>query len=246
MSVGLVMPMAGRGSRFVLEGISEPKPLIDLGGKPFFWWAVESLRRATKVEEMVFVVLEDHEKDFDISSRIHRYYPDAKVICIPDVTSGSAETASIGLEAIKGSGPVAINDCDHAFIAEGLDQTLTALEGGSAAALLSFRSSNPGFSYVQLDGKDRVCGTIEKQVASPFAIAGCYLIQSASVFQRHYRSYREFWAYSELFISGIYNEMLRESQTIELNVLKEHFPFGTPEEYRAIREPMLERLKEWA
>ena len=53
-SLSLVMPMAGRGSRFAgVEAL--PKPLIELGGKPFFWWAVESVKRLGIVDEMVFV-----------------------------------------------------------------------------------------------------------------------------------------------------------------------------------------------
>src|SRR4029079_9269418 len=44
--VALVMPMAGRGSRFVRAGRAEPKPLIDVAGRPAFWWAAESVRRA--------------------------------------------------------------------------------------------------------------------------------------------------------------------------------------------------------
>ncbi|MDP9412820.1 MAG: hypothetical protein M3Q08_01745 [Pseudomonadota bacterium] len=39
--LAMVMPMAGRGSRFAREGILQPKPLVDLGGKPFFWWATD-------------------------------------------------------------------------------------------------------------------------------------------------------------------------------------------------------------
>ena len=73
MKLNLVMPMAGRGSRFAREGILQPKPLVDLAGKPFFWWAVESVRRAVEIEQMVFVVLEEHEREFAISDRIHSF-----------------------------------------------------------------------------------------------------------------------------------------------------------------------------
>ena len=49
--------MAGRGSRFSSEGAAVPKPLMSLWGRPFFWWAAESAKRAFDVAEMVFVVL---------------------------------------------------------------------------------------------------------------------------------------------------------------------------------------------
>jgi dTDP-glucose pyrophosphorylase len=245
MKINLVMPMAGRGSRFAKQGIVEPKPLVELGGKPFFWWAVESLRRAATIDQIAFVVLEEHERDFDISRRIFEFYPNAKVIRIPEVTAGSAETGFIGIAAIEGDGPVAINDCDHAFLPGPLDATLERLGSGTSATLMSFRSSNPGFSYAQLDEDGNVIGTVEKQVVSPFAIAGCYLFQSAELYREQYKRYLSNCAYNELFISGMYNELLREGKKVDLHVLEAHFPFGTPEEYRAVQQPMLECLKEW-
>ena len=245
MKLNLVMPMAGRGSRFARQGIVEPKPLVVIGGKPFFWWAVESLRRAAEVEQMVFVVLEEHEASFDITARIHAFYPHAKVVRIPEVTAGSAETAAIGLAAIEGEDPVAINDCDHAFLAGDLAGTLHSLQTGSAAALMTFPSTNPGFSYVELGPDNKVRGTVEKRVVSPYAIAGCYLFQSAPLYRQHYLRYRETCAYDELFISGIYNELLQAGQSVALHILEAHFPFGTPEEYSIVQQPMLHRLKGW-
>jgi len=245
MKLNLVMPMAGRGSRFAKQGILEPKPLVEIGGRPFFWWAVESVRRAATIDQMVFIVLEEHERDFDISHRISKFYPEARLIQIPDVTAGSAETGFIGIAAIKGDGPVAINDCDHAFLPGTLDATLERLATGTSATLMSFRSDNPGFSYAKLDPDHNVIGTVEKQVVSPFAIAGCYLFQSAEVYREQYKRYLTTCAYNELFISGMYNELLRDRKRVDLHVLESHFPFGTPEEYRAVQRPMLERLQEW-
>lgn len=34
--INLIMPMAGRGSRFLELGYNVPKPLIEIHGKPFF------------------------------------------------------------------------------------------------------------------------------------------------------------------------------------------------------------------
>ena len=38
MKVNIVIPMAGRGSRFAKEGYVQPKPLIDVGGKVSRAW----------------------------------------------------------------------------------------------------------------------------------------------------------------------------------------------------------------
>src|SRR5690242_13687930 len=150
--IALVMPMAGQGSRFVRAGRTEPKPLIDIAGRPAFWWAVESVRRAVAVREMVFVVLAEHVRTFAIDQRIRESYPTARVVTVPALTGGAAETAAVGVASIGREGPIAINDCDHAFVAGGALQELAhALTSGANGALVGFRARSPGYSYVALD-----------------------------------------------------------------------------------------------
>src|SRR5437764_12374832 len=94
--LALVMPMAGKGSRFVRTGRKEPKPLIDIAGCPAFWWATESVRATVPVRELVYVVLEEHIRAFAIDEVILDRYPAARVVAVPDVTNGAAESAAIG------------------------------------------------------------------------------------------------------------------------------------------------------
>ncbi len=241
----MVMPMAGRGSRFAREGVLQPKPLVELAGKPFFWWATESVRRAAPVREMAFVVLQDHVDDFAIDHRILEYYPDARIVVIPDVTSGAAETAKVGLEALESAGPVAINDSDHAFVAPDLVVAANSMPGALDAALLCFPSSSDAYSYVRLDERGQVVGTVEKQVVSPYAIAGCYLFSAPSLFLSLYEEYRLGCPYDELFVSGIYNRLAEGGGRIGKLVAERHVSFGTPEELTAIDQSSLSRTGDW-
>ena len=47
----LILPMAGRGSRFFENGFVCPKPLIEIAGKPFFYWATTSTRPSASTSE---------------------------------------------------------------------------------------------------------------------------------------------------------------------------------------------------
>ena len=233
--------MAGRGSRFTNFGISEPKPLIELAGRPFFWWAVESVRQTVELSALVFVVLDEHRRDHQIDMRIRAFYPEAQVISIPDVTSGAAETARIGVDALSDDGPIAINDCDHAFLCPGLAVLAEDFNAQADMALICFRSNNPAYSYVIADAAGRPTGTIEKVVASPHAIAGCYLFGEAALFRRLYDDYATDCSYSELFISGMSNRgPIDERRIVTLEAIK-HWSFGTPEEYRVTNKAELMR-----
>lgn len=244
-NIALIMPMAGRGSRFAAIGIKEPKPLIELNGRPFFWWAVESVRRTVSVREMVFVVLDEHCEQFGIDKRIVYYYPDAQIVKIPDVTSGAAETAQVGLSYVRSNGPVAINDCDHAFICHDLAAVASTLTTSACGALLCFRSDNPAYSYIKLDWKGEIVGTVEKKVVSPYAIAGCYLFSSPAVFASIYESYRTTCPYSELFISGLYDLLAARGEKLLKLEAEQHRSFGTPEEFSGIVDAEFQRFLVW-
>lgn len=244
--LALVMPMAGRGSRFRQDGRPTPKPLIDLFGHPFFWWATESVRRATPLREIVFVVLDEHVREFGIDARIRDAYPDATIVTTPVVTGGAAETAALGVRALRGAGPFAVNDCDHAFRVTGLDVLASHLGQGSPdaihGALLGFRADTPAYSYVKLGGDGMVTATVEKQVVSPFAIAGCYLFSDSATFLATLESYRHENRYAELFVSGMYDVMIRGGSRVAFQPLASHVPFGTPEELARVTAEQLATL----
>jgi dTDP-glucose pyrophosphorylase len=232
--LALVVPMAGRGTRFVRAGIELPKPLVDLWGHPLFWWSTESLLRCVNVRELVFVVLSEHIERFAIDSRLREVYPFARIVSLPKVTSGAAETAALGVAALKTTGPFALNDCDHAFHAEGLGALAARLRGEAQGALLGFRSRSPAYSYVRLNDEGTVIDTVEKQVVSEFAIAGCYLFSDARTFQSRFEEYRRECTYDELFVSGVYNAILRDGGKVLFHELAAHVSFGTPEEHRRV------------
>lgn len=243
--VALVMPMAGRGSRFAERGIAVPKPLVDLWGRPFFWWATESARRAFDIVEMVFIVLRDHVSEFAITDRVRAYYPDARFVVLPDVTRGAAETAMVGVEQLEHDGPLLLNDTDHAFILGSETSGIGELQGGTAGALLTFGSHSPAYSYARLDDSGRVIGTVEKEVASPNAIAGAYLFASPGEFLSSYAGYSDECPYDEVFISGLYDRLISANRRIGLSTLEEHLSFGTPEELERLGPSPTEPWASW-
>ncbi len=229
-ALSLVMHMAGRGSRFARAGRLTPKPLIDVAGRPAFVWAVESVRQAAPVGEMVFVVLDEHVREHAIDTAILARYPAARIVALNAVTSGAAETAALGVAELTAGGPIAINDCDHAFRPADLPALVKGLTAGAAGALVGFGSDSPAYSYVRLNAAGEVAQTAEKQVIGPYAIAGCYLFADPAGFQRRFDAYRGDCPYPELFVSGLYDAMAKSDERVLFQPLKRHVSFGTPDE----------------
>lgn len=235
--VSLIMPMAGRGSRFAREGFSCPKPLIDLGGKPFFWWATQSITRSFDVVRLVYIVLEEHIADHAIDRRIRELYPDAHVVALANVTAGALESALQGLDHAVDDGPLIINDCDHCFDADALAATIGAFAQDLPAALLChFHAVDALYSFAEYDHAGRLRRTAEKRAISTLAIAGAYWFRSAALLRQYADVYRRQCPYDETFVSGIHNTMVGAGEAIRGVLLKRHLPFGVVSEYRHAQE----------
>ena len=53
----ILIPMAGEGSRFINEGYTFPKPLIEVNGKPMIQTVVENIKFDA---EYIFLVRKQH------------------------------------------------------------------------------------------------------------------------------------------------------------------------------------------
>lgn len=112
----LVLPMAGMGQRFTIEGYAVTKPLIPVSGKPMVIQAVNDLPPAV---EHAFVLRSDMPGYQEISGMLKQVYPAAIIETIPNVTEGQACTALIGLNALMRDtaevvpGPVTFGACDN-------------------------------------------------------------------------------------------------------------------------------------
>ena len=118
MKIHYIMPMAGRGSRFNQEGFDLPKPLLEIYGMPFFYWATRSISKFIELSSINFVVLQEHVDNFSIDKVIKNFFPEARIIELPNVTEGAVITSMKGIEEINDELPIIFNDCDHLFKSE--------------------------------------------------------------------------------------------------------------------------------
>lgn len=230
--INLIMPMGGHGSRFGKMGYHQPKPLIEIQGKPFFYWATQSIVKFVNISSLTFVVLQEHIDNFAIDNVIHEHYPQAELVVLPDVLNGAVLTCLEGTKTIANGQPILFNDCDHIFkcskFYDFCDKGDYSLLDG---ALLTFASEDPKFSYVAFDEAGNVTHTVEKQVISHDAICGAYYFKNADIFRQATEKYLDNCSYEEYFVSGVYNEMAAAGNKIKAFQCDMHIPFGTPEEY---------------
>lgn len=232
--IHLIMPMGGKGSRFSENGFSIPKPLIIINDKPFFYWATQSIKKFVELNSLTFVVLKEHIDEFSIDKEIKKYFPEAKLEIIPEVLNGAVLTCMEGVKNIIDDKPIIFNDCDHLFYCTSFNEFCNKGEFLKIdGALLTFKSNDPKFSYLECDNNGNVINTVEKKVVSNDAICGAYYFRNKHIFINSAKKYLDNCKYNEYFVSGVYNVMAQNGALINKFRVDSHLPFGTPDEYEA-------------
>lgn len=236
MKTHLIMPMGGAGSRFVEQGIDLPKPMIAINDRPFFFWAAMSIVQFVKNVDITFVTLKEHIDVYGIDRQIKQYFPEADIISLPSILPGPVFTCLEGIRNIEDDGIVIFNDCDHMFKSNQLNRILNIGIMRADSALVTFKSREPQFSFIQYDTEGNIIGTVEKEVVSDSAICGAYVFRDVNMFKKSAEMYIGSCPYKECFMSGLYNVLYDAGSTISVYLADFHVTFGTPDEYRQAKD----------
>lgn len=233
------MPMAGEGSRFLKEGWTTPKPLIQLHGKELFLRAIGSVKGDGIQMKYSFIVRQEHIDKYNIDKGIKAILPDANIFSVLKTTRGAVETCLMAESAIADEDAVIVMDCDLEFrskkfieIIKGI--LLQTMEDANGGALVSFESNEPRYSYAALDEDGLVTRTAEKEVISNHALCGAYFFSTGKRFKEiaHQLMDEPDFKKPEYYVSLLYNYLLAEGEKVQLAPMEEYYSYGTPEELK--------------
>lgn len=235
----IIMPMAGEGSRFLKEGWTTPKPLIQLNGKELFLRAIDCVQISNVSIKYSFVVRQEHIDKYALDRGIKDILPDANIFAVQQTTRGAVETSLMAREAIHSEDAVLVMDCDLEFRSQGfnsllkeiLSQPINKVNGG---VLVSFNSNSPRYSYAETNDEGIVIRTAEKEVISNHALCGAYFFSTAQSFLYAADSLMHETNFSkpEYYVSLLYNYLLQRGEIVRLAKMEENYSYGTPEEFR--------------
>ncbi len=233
----ILMPMGGLGQRFRDAGINTPKPLIPVLGTPMFKRALATFDAYTGDKKYIFVVRKDTDDEHSLASQIKEILPEAIIKILDHDTGGAVETCLVAEDVLDPELPLVIMDCDIAFDAPDYFQKIrVAVENNRYdGILLSFASTDPRFSFAEINNAGFVTRTAEKQAISNHALAGGYFFTRAGSFldAAHQLMQRQISAImKEYFTSLIYNILIEKGKHIGL-ASGTFYNFGTPEELAA-------------
>lgn len=182
-SLEIVVPMAGRGSRFADAGYSVPKPLIDVLGRPMIERVVDNLR-PSRLHRFTFIVQREHVDAFGVDETLERVAPGCRVVILDEVTEGAACTVLLAEPEWNPDAPLVIANSDQ-WVSGGLDPFLEAWDTSDDAGLImTMTADDPKWSFLEVDADGRVVRVVEKEVVSDEATVGIYAFRQARMFSK--------------------------------------------------------------
>ncbi len=228
----IVVPMAGRGSRFTEEGHTDSKPFIDVNGKPMIQRVIENLNIEFD-EQYEFVIIclrEDYDRyDFSIFDDIigHENW---EVICLPDVTEGAAQTILTAEQYIDNDTPMLSFNTDQMIDYDvGIWNHFEQYDGG----IPCFWGDSEDWSYAKCDEDGFVREVAEKKVISNDATAGYYYWSEGKDFVKYAKQMIESndrqGFNKEFYVAPVYNWAIKDGKKIVISMVDGTTELGTPE-----------------
>lgn len=201
MSINIVIPMAGAGSRFVKAGYTDPKPFINIDGKTMIERVLENLYYPDA--RYILIARKEHlEARLDLAAKIKEKY-NVEFITVDKLTEGTVCTVLHARKLINNDTPMVIANSDQIIDIKFEDFVNDCLNRKLDGSILTFldKENNPKWSFAKTDEYGFVTETKEKQLISNRATVGIYMWAKGSDFvdsaidmiAKNYRVNNEFY-----------------------------------------------------
>jgi NDP-sugar pyrophosphorylase family protein len=240
-----IVPMAGAGSRFAVEGYRVPKPLIEVSGRPM---AVQAARDLPKAERHIFVLRQDLTDLDRIRLTLVEEWPSARCVVLPEVTDGQARTVLNGIalarDAVRMDASLTIGACDNGVLYD--PGTLKALledpdvdivVWGARAHAAAIRKPTM-FSWIQADSGRVTSISMKRPVGEPasgMVVIGAFTFKRASDYQRAAERMiaAEDRTNGEFYVDASVNHAIALGLRCRVLLVDDYLCWGTPDELRS-------------
>lgn len=208
-NLNIVVPMAGRGSRFRDAGYELPKPLIPVAGKPMIQVVIENVRPAQQ-HRFIFLCLDEHLEKYGLEQKLASWAPGCVIVPVGEVTEGAACTVLLARSLIDTPDPLMLANSDQ-YVEIQIDDYLASMQSGDADGyIMTMEADHPKWSYVGFDPAGKINRVVEKEVVSREATVGIYNYARGADFVKFAEQMiaKDIRVNNEFYVAPVYNEML--------------------------------------
>jgi dTDP-glucose pyrophosphorylase len=228
----ILIPMAGRGSRFEEQGYTDKKPFIDVNGKPMIHRVIKNLGMEFDKEYMFILIClqEDFDKyDFTEFEKVigHNSYD---VVILDDVTEGAAQTVLTAKHLINDDTPLMTMNSDQLvdWDVERLFEMCEQFDG----VIPCFYGEGNAWSYARTLDNGYVQEVAEKKQISNYATAGYYYWKKGSDFVKYAEQMIKDNSRTngEFYVAPVYNWAVKDGKRVGVFMVDKLYSLGTPED----------------
>lgn len=213
--LNIVVPMAGRGSRFAEAGYSDPKPLIQIHGKHMIEVIINNLTPECE-HRFIFVCQEHHINDYNLTQIFSDSCENFEMVSIHGITDGAAVTVLKARNFFENDHPLMIANSDQWVDVDINDYLKDIEERNLDGSMLTMKANDPKWSYAKVNKQGHVLEVVEKVVVSDEATVGIYNFSKG----RDFCSYADFMveqdirSNGEFYVAPVYSYMANEGKKI--------------------------------
>jgi NDP-sugar pyrophosphorylase family protein len=216
--LNIVLPIAGRGSRFADAGYELPKPLIPVHGVPMIETVVRNVRPAV-AHRFIFVALAEHLQHLGMRQTLEGAAPGCVIVPVDRVTEGAACTVLLAREYIDTNDALMLANSDQ-WVDVDINDYLATMDRQQADGLImTMKANDPKWSFVGLDTAGYVTRVVEKQVISDEATVGIYNFRHGSDYVRAADRMiaKNLRVNNEFYVAPTYNELIGEGTRVAIH-----------------------------
>lgn len=244
--LNIVLPMAGKGSRFVNAGYVIPKPLIEIHGVPMIKIVVDNLT-PKREHRFIFIVQKAHFDAYDLDSKLHSYAKNVEIIAVDSVTQGQACSVLLARNLFDTDESLMTANSDQ-YIDFDINDYLDDMDQRQLDGLImSMHSCDPKWSYAKINEKEFVVETAEKRVISDNATVGIFNFRKGSDFVRGAERMiaENLRVADEFYTCPVYNYLIEEGKEIGIyNIGEEYngmYGLGIPQDLEFFEQHEISR-----
>lgn len=228
-----LLPMAGHGSRFQMQGYRIPKPLLPIGKDIM---AVAALNDLPETERTTIISLKEHD--------ISKHFPGKYIVELDETTNGQATTCMYALKDVCDDTPLTITACDNGamYNPDILEQMI---EDDSIDIIVWCFTNNPTgklypnmYAWLDVDSNNNICDVSIKKPfinkANTHAIIGTMFFRKTKFFKDGYKTIVEnnIRTNGEFYVDNIIKPLIDQGLKVKAFEVDYYLCWGTPNDYK--------------
>lgn len=237
----IVIPMSGKGERFLRAGYKSPKPLIEVNGKPLIGHILDLFPGEDNV---IFICNEEHLETTNMRETLKKYCPQGEIISIRPHKLGPVFAVSKAFNYIDDNLPTIVNYCDFSCYWDYRKLKNWLRECNPDGCIPAYRGFHPhslsGNNYAFMKVKDGWMQEIQEKKAytsnkmQEYASSGTYYFSKGGLLKNYFSEAisKNMLVNNEYYCSVVYNLMVKAGLCVAVYELQHFMQWGTPEDLK--------------